>query len=102
MYHPQHKSHKIQSHKIQTTNKTKLLQVHCTTSSTTNLQHTNMKIKAASTTANISVASVALQAEIDECYQRLISGEIHFVSAATGACGHLGAKEMAVSVPSLL
>ena len=56
-----------------------------------------MKIKASSTTANISVASVALQAEIDECYQRLISGEIHFVSAATGACGHLGAKEMAVS-----
>ena len=43
------------------------------------------------------VASVALQAEMDECHQRLLSGEIHFAAVVAGNCGHQGAKEMAIS-----
>lgn len=47
--------------------------------------------------AMLSVASVALSAEIDECHQRLLSNEINFNALQLGGCGHQHAKEMATS-----
>lgn len=43
------------------------------------------------------MASVALEAEIDDCHQRLLSNEINFNALQLGGCGHQGAKEMATS-----
>ena len=45
----------------------------------------------------MSVASVALSAEIDECHQRLLSNEINFNALQLGGCGHQGARELATS-----
>ena len=54
-------------------------------------------MKSSSLSSAMSVASVALEAEIDECHQRLLSNEINFNALQLGGCGHQGAKEMATS-----